>query len=237
MTEFLIEGRTISQELERLAKQGNKPFSVSLHPGVEHILGVRIPDLRKLARKIANSDWTLYLSHVGLFYMEERILYGLVLGYITPDSDVETYLSRVTNFVHQINSWSVCDSFSFAGGKYWVEEHSIPLWNYLVRWMRAKGEYEKRFGIVMAKKYFIDDEHLDKFLMMMDEIRHEGYYVKMAVAWAVSECFVKFPQQTMIYLEQNHLDHFTYNMSLQKIIESYRVDDQMKLLIKNKKRK
>lgn len=46
----------------------------------------------------------------------------------------------------------------------------------------------------------------------------------------------KVPEITMQYLKQNALDDFTYNKTLQKIIESYRVDTETKKLIKQMKR-
>lgn len=88
----------------------------------------------------------------------------------------------------------------------------------------------------MSMQLFIDDEHIGQLLEEYDAIRHDGYYVKMAVAWALSVCFVKFPEITMQYLKQNTLDDFTYNKTLQKIIESYRVDTETKKLIKQMKR-
>ena len=169
--------------------------------------------------------------------MEERMLQGMVLGCIKPDADVEYYLQRVTRFVWIINSWSVCDTFKFGGGKRFVAENKERLWHYLVGWMHAQGEYEIRFGVVMSMQLFIDDEHIGQLLEEYDAIRHDGYYVKMAVAWALSVCFVKFPEITMRYLKQNNaLDDFTYNKTLQKIIESYRVDAETKKLIKQMKR-
>ena len=86
-------------------------------PGVEHVLGIRLPALRKLAARIAKGDWERYLDTADGFYMEERMLQGMVLGCIRPDEDVEVYLHRVTRFVWIINSWSVCDTFKFGGGK------------------------------------------------------------------------------------------------------------------------
>ena len=236
METYLIEGRTIKEELLRLTASGNKPFTESLHPGVEHILGIRIPDLRDLAKRIARSDWESYLDSADKFYMEERILHGLVLGYIKPGEEVEAYLQRVGSFVEIINSWSVCDTFSFAGGKTFAKRHAAVLWPYLKRWMQAAGEYEVRFGVVMAMKYFIDDTHLEELFLCLDGIRHEGYYVKMAVAWALSVCFVYYPQQTLDYLQHNSLDDFTYNKALQKIVESYRVSSEVKQQIKLMKR-
>ena len=236
MGTYLIDGRTVKEELVRLAASGNKPFTISLHPGVEHILGIRIPDLRNLAKRIARSGWQDYLDCADSYYMEERILQGLVLGYIKPGEEVEAYLQRVSTFVKLINSWSVCDTFSFAGGKTFVKRHEAILWPYLKQWMRSESEYEVRFGVVMAMKYFVDDIHLQELFQCFDSIRHEGYYVKMAVAWALSVCFVYYPQPTLNYFQQNALDDFTFNKALQKIVESYRVSSEMKKQIKLMKR-
>ena len=231
MEEYRLEGLTIKEHLLRLAEQGNKKFTESLNP-----LGIRVPHLRKLAARIAKSDWETYLDTADTYYMEERMLHGMVLGCIRPDADIEVYLHRVTRFVWNINSWSVCDTFKFGGGKRFVETNKERLWEYLKTWMQAEGEYEIRFGVVMAMQLFIDEEHIGELLSLYNAICHEGYYVRMGVAWALSVCFVKFPQQTMAYLQQNSLDNFTYNKALQKIVESYRVDAATKDVIRGMKR-
>lgn len=236
METYTLDDLTIKEHLLELAEKGNKPFTESLNPGVEHVLGIRVPDLRKLAARIARTDWERFLETSDTFYMEERMLYGMVLGCIRPDEDVEVYLHRVTCFVWMINSWSVCDTFKFAGGQRFVDCHAGRLWEYLKQWMNADGEYEVRFGVVMSMSYFVDEAHLEELLACYDSIRHEGYYVKMAVAWALSVCFVKFPERTMEYLKNNSLDTFTYNKTLQKIVESCRVDKDTKTLIRSMKR-
>ena len=233
---YRLDGLTIKEHLLQLAERGNKKFTESLNPGVEHILGIRVPDLRKLAAHIAKGDWEAYLDAADTYYMEERMLQGMVLGCIRPDADTEVYLHWVTQFVWNINSWSVCDTFKFGGGKKFIEANKDRLWEYLKTWMHAEGEYEIRFGVVMAMQHFIDEEHLDELFSLYDGIRHEGYYVRMAVAWALSVCFVKFPERTLAYLKQNSLDKFTYNKALQKITESYRVDAATKDVIRAMKR-
>ena len=168
--------------------------------------------------------------------MEERMLQGMVLGCIRPDEDVEVYLHRVTRFVWIINSWSVCDTFKFGGGKAFIRRNEARLWEYLKEWMKASGEYEVRFGVVMGMSYFLDEAHLEEYLSLLDGIRHEGYYVRMAVAWALSFYFVKFPEQTMAFLRHCHLDDFTFRKTIQKIGESYRVSEDMKKAVRALKR-
>lgn len=85
-------------------------------------------------------------------------------------------------------------------------------------------------------EYYVDGDHLDEMFACFEQIRQEGYYVKMGVAWALSVCFVKFPERTMEYLKHSSLDSDTYNKTLRKIIESNRVPADTKDLIRKMKR-
>lgn len=236
MNEYRINGMTVKENLLQLAGDGNKKFTESLHPGIEHVLGIRIPALRRLAAQIAKDDWQSYLQTADTYYMEERMLQGMVIGHLKM-KDTEEYLALVAKFIPLINSWSVCDTFDFCGKQRFVDKNKEKVWQFLEQWMASDKEYEIRFGVVMAMGHYIDEEYIDKVLLWMDRIRHEGYYVKMAVAWSLSVCYVKFPEKTMNYLKKNHLDDFTYNKTLQKIVESYRVSAEDKEVIRRMRRK
>ena len=236
MDEYHINGLTIKENLLQLAENGNKKFTESLHPGIENVLGIRIPALRRLGAQIAKDDWESYLQTADTYYMEERMLQGMVISNLKM-KDIEAYLSLVARFVTIINSWSVCDTFDFYGKQRFVDKNKKKVWLFLENWMKSDKEYEIRFGVVMAMAHYIDEEYINNVLQWMDRISHEGYYVKMAVAWALSVCYVKFPQKTVNYLKENHLDDFTYNKALQKIIESYRVSTEDKEIIRSMKRK
>lgn len=62
------------------------------------------------------------------------------------------------------------------------------------------------------------------------------YYVQMAVAWAVSVCYVKYPKQTHEFLKESQMDVFTHNKSIQKICESFRVTKEQKSAVRKLKR-
>ena len=230
MTPIPITPEAVKAELLRLAEQGNKPFTESLNPGVPNVLGIRIPHLRELAKKIAKGDWQAYLATADTYYMEERMLQGMVLGSIRPDGDVEVYLGRVTRFVRLINSWSVCDTV--CSTQTFARRHPEEVWRFLTPYFTAPDEYAVRFAVVMTLCHFVGEARLDEIFARFDAIRHEGYYVKMAVAWAVSVCFVKCPVPTERYLAANRLDDFTQNKAIQKIRESFRVTpaDKQRLL-------
>ncbi|MCR8657484.1 DNA alkylation repair protein [Paenibacillus endoradicis] len=224
---------TMKEQLIDLAEEEYQKFSAALIPNINNVLGVRLPELRKIARKLAKNDWRTYLEKADHQYFEEIMLQGMVIGYV--QTDIEERLNYISTFVPKIDNWSVCDSFC-TGLKFTHDNRNL-VWVFLQTHLVSNKEYEIRFGVVMFIFYYIDEQYIDKVLEILDSISHDGYYVKMAVAWAVSICYVKLPESTMIYLKDNTLDNFTYNKALQKITESTRIDLDTKKKIRSMKRK
>lgn len=225
--------KKIRREIFQLIDEDYKKFSSSLLPNIDNILGVRLPELRKLAKKVAKDDWRKFIDTADNQYFEQIMLQGMVLGYIK--INIEEILLYVAEFIPKIDNWSVCDSF--CGGLKFTKNNMEQVWNFIQPFLSSKKEYEVRFAVVMLLDFYINDEYIDKVLKLLDNVNHPGYYAKMAVAWAVSICYIKFPEKTMDYLKNNNLDDFTYNKSLQKICESLRVDKETKKIIKAMRRK
>ncbi|MGO5091226.1 DNA alkylation repair protein [Clostridium sp. LCP25S3_F10] len=225
--------KAIREQIFELADEEYQKFSSSLLPNTDNILGVRLPKLRKLAKAISKEDWREFMANYDSKYFEEIMLQGLVLGYAK--TDIEEILQYVANFVPKIDNWSVCDSF--CTGLKFTKNNMERVWNFIQPFLSSNKEFEVRFGVVMLLNFYINDEYIDKVIKSLDAIKHSGYYAKMAAAWTISICYIKFPKQTMEYLENNTLDDFTYNKALQKITESLRVDKETKIIIKSMKRK
>lgn len=230
MNTFISE---IRKQLFSMSDEAYRAFHSNLVPGVENILGVRLPMLRKLAKELANGDWKFYLECAQDDFYEEVMLQGLVIGCAKMDYPIR--LSYIKAFVPKINNWAICDSFCSSLKD--TKKHKQEMLAFLQPYLHSKEEFSLRFAIVMLMDYYISEEYIDRILLQMDCIQHEGYYVKMAVAWAISVCFVKFPEKTLVFLQNNNLDNFTYNKTLQKTIESLRVDQETKDLLRIMKRK
>ncbi len=224
--------KTVREQLVELAEEDYKIFSSRLLPNINNILGVRLPALRKIAKQIAVKDWRSYLKGASSEYFEEVMLQGMVIGYAK--AEIEEIFSYVENFVPKINNWSVCDSFCV--GLKITNQYKERVWKFLEQYYSSQNEFEIRFCVVMFINYYIDEEYIYQIFDIFNNIKSEGYYVKMAIAWAVSICYIKLPIATTIFLNKNNLDDYTYNKALQKIIESQRVNRETKSVIRSMKR-
>lgn len=223
----------IRKRIEELADEDYKKFHTGLCPNSNEIIGVRVPILRNFAKEIVKKEnIEEYLENACDDSYEEILLQGMVLGLWK--TSIETFSNYLEKFIPKINSWAVCD-VSVAGFKI-TKKNREYMWELIQKYLTSKKEYELRFAIVMMLDFYITEEYINQVLEILNHINHEGYYVKMAVAWTLQVAFVKFPKETMKLLENNKIDDWTYNKALQKILESYRVDETTKKVIRNMKR-
>lgn len=159
----------IRRELESMGEPEYRAFSSGLLPGVERIIGVRLPRLRAFAGRIAaRKSWRNWLeeclrvSHPEE-YFEEVMLQGMVIGCADMESSSpgnawrkRTSLARA--FVPKITNWSVCDSFCSGLKALALDREALR--EALAPYPRSEREFEARFGAVMIMMYFPEREYL-----------------------------------------------------------------------------
>lgn len=223
------------ESLYSMADEKYKDFHRKLVPeGLGEIIGVRSPDIKKTAKDIVkNTDYESFLQIAGYGTYEETMVQGFVIGY--SKADIITRLGYLKDFIPHISNWAVCDGTAAA---FKVKPHEMEtVFEFIKPYTESRMEYEQRLAAVFLMDYFITGQYIDSVLQIYGGIKSGRYYVNMAVAWGISVCFVKFPEITMEFLKNNELDNFTYNKALQKIIESNRVDAEVKNIIRGMKRK
>lgn len=228
----------IEKDLFELQDKEYRQFQIKLCPGVNNIIGVRLPELRKYAKKISK---TVKVADVPTKYYEETMVKGMLIG-LEKDLNFE----QIENFIPLINNWAVCDTF--CNGLKKIKNNKEQMWEFIQKYLKSEKEFEVRFAVDIILQYYIDANYIDKVLKILSKINHKGYYAQMAVAWAYSICFVKFYDKTKEHFEkdlaknskQNNdrqikIDKFTYNKSIQKAIESYRLSKEQKDELRNLK--
>lgn len=223
----------IKERLKEEAEIDYKKFSAALIPNINNVLGIRLPILRRIAKEVyTNGEYEKFLNLDQFEYMEETMLQGMIIGLLkkTPDE----ILHYVKEFVPRINNWAVCDCFC-AGLKFTNKNPEI-VWKFIQPYFKSNEEYSIRFAYVMLLSYFVRSEYIDEVLSLIDKFRDDRYYAKMAVAWLVSVCYIKYPDKTEEYLLKSKLEKWTYNKSIQKICESLRINKQIKEKLKKLRR-
>ena len=232
---MIITSKNIKQVLKENIDEKFKDFTSSLIPGSRPMIGVRVPGLRKIAKEIAKGDWQRYLDEATEDTYEEVAIKGFVIGYVKANLDV--LKPHIIEHIEKINDWSLCDGFCSnlkIVGKY--KEDFLAI---LLPYGKIDDEYKQRFVAVMMMDYYLTDEYIGMSLEVLDSLKNEKYYCKMAVAWAIATAWAKQREKTYCYMQDgnNTLEDWTYNKAIQKMLESYRVSDEDKAMLREMKRK
>ena len=211
-----------------------KKFSEKIVVPKEYrIIGIRMPVIRSFAKEICKGDWRSYLSGICDEYHEDMMLRGLIIALADMGQDERFRL--MGEFIPKMDNWAVCDSFCSALKV--NKKNSADVWDFMIPYLISGEEFQIRFPIVMMIFHYIDAAHVNDVLRIMDSVKDDSYYVRMAVAWCISLCFVKFPDRTFEYLRTCATDKWTFNKALSKITDSFRVSDEMKDKIRKMRRK
>ena len=209
-----------------------RDFNSKLIPNIDKdkIIGVRMPVLRRMAKEIYQCDYIDdFLDELPHKYQEENILHGIILTLRYKDIDI--LLEKLDIFLPYIDIWAVTDIISPKIFKKFPDK----VYRKIRMWLKNKDEYVVSFGVVTLLQFYLDDNFRVEELELVKKIKHEGFYVKMAIAWFYSIALVKQYDKTIKYFEDQELDKWIHNKSIQKAIESYRISSERKEYLRSLK--
>ncbi|MCL1868716.1 MAG: DNA alkylation repair protein [Paludibacter sp.] len=224
----------IREKLLQISEPQLRKFNAKLIPNIDsnRILGIRLNVLRTMAKEIVKkTDWQAYLAENEDVYIEETFIRGYIINYAK--ISIEQRLMLTSAFVPRIDNWAVCDSFCFK-----VKNNEKPLlWEFIQPYLNSNKPYDIRFGTIEILNNFVDNQYISDVFEIFEKITNSDYYVRMGIAWTLADCFIKLPEQTLNFLQNNNLNAWTHNKAIQKIIESRRVDIETKDFLRTLKRK
>ena len=206
------------EELKSLADEKYRLFHSRLVPNIDQIIGVRMPDLKALAKKIAKENPEDFFRQNTMKTYEEQTLQGLVIGFLP--CSIEKKLELLRGFIPQITNWATCDCC--CANLKDTKKYPQEMLSLIQECLCSEQEYTLRFAVVMLLDFYINNTYIDEVLTVLPAVKSDYYYVKMAVAWALSVCYVKYPEKAKAVITADKLDDFTYKKTLQKIRESKR---------------
>lgn len=223
----------IQAKLFELQDEEYGKFQAMLTPGIplEKVIGVRIPAARKLAKEILSAPETEeFLKTLPHQYYDENILHAILISEI---KDYDQCMAYTEAFLPFVDNWAVCDIMSPKVFK----KHKPQLMTKIIAWSEDKHIYTCRFGLKMLMAHFLDEHFQPTYLAIPASIHTEEYYLRMMIAWFFATALAKQWNASITFIEQNILDRWTHNKTIQKACESYRITNEQKTYLRTLKRK
>lgn len=226
-----MQNNIICEKLFSLQDKNYKEFSSKLIPtlSADSIIGVRTPALRKLAREVAYLPYTEeFLQALPHIYYEENNLHGFIICAV---KDFDRCIEELERFLPYVDNWATCDSIRPVCFK----KNTDRLPEKIDRWIKSEHIYTVRFAVEMLMTYFLDCEFDEKYLKAVSRIKSDEYYVNMMIAWYFATALAKQWDSAVLYIEKKRLPVWVHNKTIQKAIESYRIDDEKKQYLRKLK--
>ena len=219
---------TVYEKLIACGDERYREFQSKLVPNVpkETILGVRTPDMRRIAKEIRGTkEAEAFLKELPHKYYEENLVHFFLIAMI---KDFDQCVQAVETFLPYVDCWPVCDQST---PKVFSKNHDklLPL---IQKWIGSEHVYTARFGIRMLMNEFLGEDFRPEYLAWVAGVQGEDYYIKMMVAWYFATALAKQYDASVVYIEQHKLEPWTHKKAIQKVIESFRVTEEHKEYLK-----
>ena len=222
---------TVRKELKLLQDTKYRDLQIRIIPTVkpETIIGVRTPELKKLAKKFAASDGIgIFLDDLPHEFFEENQLHAFIISGM---KDYRVCMQALNLFLPYVDNWATCDQMS----PRIFRKHRPELLKEIMKWIGSTEPYTIRFGIGMLMEHYLDEDFDMRYPEAVSSVCSEEYYVKMMIAWYFATALAKQYEAVLPYIEQHRLDDWTHNKAIQKAVESFRITPEQKEYLKTLK--
>lgn len=219
----------IQKELLSMTDGEYKEFSAKLMPTVckDKVIGIRIPALRKFAKTL--TDYDEFLQNLPHKYFEEDNLHAFL---IEREKDFDRCIEKLDAFLPFVDNWATCDSMKPKV----LKKEPEKLLKHIKKWIESKDVYAVRYAINLLMSFYLDDDFDEDYLKVVANVKSDEYYINMMRAWYFATALAKQYKKTLPYIENNALDTWTHNKTIQKAIESLRISKEQKEYLRTLKK-
>ena len=222
----------LQKELFALQDLKYKEFHQKLMPTVnpDKVIGIRTPVLRKFAKGFGKrAEAEEFMKNLPHKYYEEDNLHAFLLEEI---KEYDVLIKELNKFLPFVDNWATCDMMR----PKILNNHKTELIKDIDRWLNSKDTYTIRFVVNCLMLYYLDEDFKPEYLEKVTKIKSNEYYINMVRAWYFATALAKQYDKTVKILENNTLDKWTHNKTIQKAVESYRITNEKKEYLRKLKR-
>lgn len=190
------------------------------------LLAISSPKLREISKVIYKGNYLSFLDLMPVKYYECTIIEAYIISKIKDFKVQKKYILKLAKY---IDNWSTVDTL-----KYHIKNNELNYLDFSFTLLKHKKPFYRRIGVRILFSFTNSPVYFNKVFELMDSLYAENdYYVNMANAWLLCEMFIKNRDETLNYLKHHKLNKFTINKGISKCIDSYRVTDDDKRLLKS----
>lgn len=221
----------LQKELFLLKDEDYKKFHLRLMPGYneEKVIGIRMPVLKTFEKNFKNSkDKDIFLSSLPHKYYEENNLHLLLINEI---KDFDECVKKIDIFLPHIDNWATCD----IKRPKCFEKNKNKLLEYIKSWLDSDKTYTVRYAIGTLMDFYLKEDFNPEYLKLVCEKCCDEYYINMMIAWYFATALNFRYDEALKYLKERKLSKWVHNKTIQKALESFRIDDEKKKYLKKLK--
>jgi len=222
------QASSLQKKLFEMQDEKYRIFQCRLMPTVpeEKVIGIRTPILRSFAKEFSKKpEAEDFLKQLPHDYYEENNLHSFLVAGI---KDYDRVIAETERFLPHIDNWATCDSFSPGIFKKRKED----LYEKIKIWIEDSRTYTVRFAVGLLMEHYLEEDFQPETLQMVADVHSDEYYINMMCAWYMATALAKQGEAALPYFRECHMQREVFLMAVQKAVESYRIDGEVKMQLK-----
>jgi 3-methyladenine DNA glycosylase AlkD len=216
------DGKKFLTYLESLSNRDKSAWSKRILNSNLDVLALPTKTMSWIANAILKGNYESFLQ-LKLFENYESIaIYGMIVSKINDFQKMKNYLDI---YITVMENWAHCDLLSININNT-NKNQFITLSE---QYIKSPKVFVRRLGLLIVFYLIRDSKYLSYAFNALSQFEHENeYYVIMMGGWLLSECIIRYKEESLLNLKRHQLNPKIINKGIQKCRESRRLTQQEK---------
>lgn len=187
------------------------------------VLCIPTKTMYRIADEIFAGNYQSFLDLYFFDHYESIAIYGKLISKMTHFDEMVHYL---TIYLDVMENWAHCDLLSFDINR----SNQAKFLSLSEVYLQDQRTFVRRLGLMILFQMVKDASILPVIYESLKRLKQEKeYYVIMMAGWLLSECLIRYREQTIDYIiRETELNKKIVNKGIQKCRESRRMTETEK---------